>query len=47
MPHEYVIADFLGGVLDPDLVNHFIKLEIDACDENGEYHTVVFDGPFI
>lgn len=37
--------DFLGQVLNKDLINTFEKLGIDACGENGEYHTFVYDGP--
>lgn len=36
---------YLGKILDEDLVSEFDKLGIDISGENGEYHTVVFDGP--
>lgn len=36
---------FLGRVLDRELIAEFERLGIDACGENGEYHTVVTDGP--
>jgi uncharacterized protein (TIGR00290 family) len=36
---------FLGRVLDRRLIDEFEALGIDACGENGEYHTVVTDGP--
>ena len=35
----------LGKIIDYDLLNSFRKLDIDACGENGEYHTLVIDGP--
>lgn len=36
---------FLGRSLDQELIREFERLGIDACGENGEYHTVVTDGP--
>lgn len=36
---------FLGRILDTDLVEEMTALGIDVCGENGEYHTVVVDGP--
>jgi uncharacterized protein (TIGR00290 family) len=36
---------FLGRVLTPELVAEFSALGIDACGENGEYHTVVTRAP--
>jgi uncharacterized protein (TIGR00290 family) len=36
---------FLGRRLDQGLVAELEVLEVDACGENGEYHTVVTDGP--
>lgn len=38
-------ADLLGRTLDAALVAEIERLGADACGENGEYHTVVFDGP--
>ena len=35
----------LGSVISPDLLGVFDELGIDACGENGEYHTLVIDGP--
>ncbi len=35
----------LGRTLDRQLIDEFEALGIDACGENGEYHTVVTDGP--
>jgi len=36
---------FLGRSLDRRLIDELERLGIDACGENGEYHTVVTDGP--
>ena len=36
---------FLGRVLDRALVEEIQARGADACGENGEYHTMVFDGP--
>lgn len=36
---------FLGRTLDRELIDEFERLGIDASGENGEYHTVVTDGP--
>lgn len=36
---------FLGRTLDGALLREFEELGIDACGEEGEYHTVVTDGP--
>ena len=35
----------LGAELTPALVDAFVARGIDACGENGEFHTVVVDGP--
>ena len=37
--------DFLGRTLDPDVVTDLERAGADACGENGEYHSVVVDGP--
>jgi diphthine-ammonia ligase len=37
--------DFLGRELDKELIEEFRKKNVDICGENGEYHTVVYDGP--
>lgn len=40
------LADsLLGEVIDGSLIKKFEELGIDACGENGEYHTFVIDGP--
>lgn len=36
---------FLGKALDADMVEEMQRRGIDVCGENGEYHTVVLDGP--
>ena len=36
--------ELLGKVIDHSLLPIFNKLGIDACGENGEYHTLVVDG---
>lgn len=38
-------ASYLGKVLDEALLEDFAQRGIDVCGENGEYHTVVLDGP--
>lgn len=38
-------AALLGRVLDAALIDEFRRAGIDLCGENGEYHTVVVDGP--
>lgn len=38
-------TDFLGKQLTHKVVKDIIKTGSDACGENGEYHTFVFDGP--
>ncbi|MFA5571972.1 MAG: diphthine--ammonia ligase [Candidatus Bathyarchaeia archaeon] len=38
--------DWLGRVLDRQFYDDILKLQgVDPCGENGEYHTVVIDGP--
>lgn len=39
--------EYLGRILDEALVKEFEANGIDPCGENGEYHTVVFDGPIL
>ena len=38
-------AEFLGRQIDTTLITELESLDVDACGENGEYHTVVVDGP--
>jgi len=42
---ELLEIKYLGRKLDLELVGEFEKLGIDPSGENGEYHTVVTDGP--
>jgi uncharacterized protein (TIGR00290 family) len=37
--------EFVGRYLDSDIVNEFERLGVCPCGENGEYHTLVVDGP--
>ena len=37
--------DFLGKVLTREVVKDIKEKGSDACGENGEYHTFVYDGP--
>jgi uncharacterized protein (TIGR00290 family) len=36
---------FLGRSIDSELVNELEQIGVDACGENGEYHSFVYDGP--
>ena len=36
---------FLGRMISRELIGEFRKMGIDPCGENGEYHTLVVDGP--
>lgn len=38
-------AAYLGQTLTHELVDELIENSIDACGENGEYHTIVLNGP--
>lgn len=38
-------AEFVGRKFSKELIVELEELEIDACGENGEFHTVVVDGP--
>ena len=42
---EKLAPEFLGRALDHALVREFEQMGIDLCGEEGEYHTVVVDGP--
>ncbi|MDO5328548.1 MAG: diphthine--ammonia ligase [Coriobacteriia bacterium] len=37
--------DLLGKILDEKMIEVFKSKDIDVCGENGEYHTLVIDGP--
>lgn len=41
---NYLDESFCGRVIDHDFVND-LPPNVDACGENGEFHTFVFDGP--
>jgi uncharacterized protein (TIGR00290 family) len=43
--NEIMGERFLGKILTHQLVEELEKLGIDACGENGEYHTLVLDCP--
>jgi diphthine-ammonia ligase len=36
---------FLGRLIDAALVNELEAIGVDACGENGEFHSFVYDGP--
>lgn len=36
---------YLGKDLSHEIIEEFSELGIDECGENGEYHTLVYDGP--
>ncbi|MDT2613610.1 Dph6-related ATP pyrophosphatase [Enterococcus dongliensis] len=38
-------VEFLGRPLDDAFIDYLIKNDLDVCGENGEYHTLVIDGP--
>ena len=42
---ELFDKEIAGRVIDEDLIEYFMKKEIDPCGENGEFHTLVIDGP--
>lgn len=42
---EKLSKKYLGRIFDKSLIKEFEELGIDACGENGEFHTVVIDGP--
>ncbi|MGK2860561.1 MAG: diphthine--ammonia ligase [Chitinophagaceae bacterium] len=37
--------EFIGRIITPSLVDELEQMGIDACGENGEYHTLVLDCP--
>jgi uncharacterized protein (TIGR00290 family) len=43
--NEVMGERFLGRFITPELINELEALGIDACGENGEYHTLVVDCP--
>jgi len=41
---KYLDKSFCGRLIDDDLLE-MLPENVDPCDENGEYHSFVFDGP--
>jgi uncharacterized protein (TIGR00290 family) len=39
-------VEFLGREIDEELIGELEAIGVDACGENGEFHTFVYDGPF-
>ncbi|MGB5824258.1 MAG: diphthine--ammonia ligase [Proteocatella sp.] len=42
---NFLSPSYLGKTLSKELLEKFEKIGIDPCGENGEYHTLVYDGP--
>ena len=42
---DYLDKKYLGKVIDKKIIKEFKDIGIDPSGENGEYHTVVIDGP--
>ena len=42
---RYLDKSFVGREINYDLIKDLEKMNVDVCGENGEYHTVVTDGP--
>lgn len=42
---EQLPERFLGKIIDNELLAEMKNFNIDLCGENGEYHTIVVDGP--
>jgi diphthine-ammonia ligase len=43
--NEIMGEDYLGRILDEDLVQKLKSINVDVCGENGEFHTLVLDCP--
>lgn len=43
--NEIMGENYIGRIITPELVNELETMGIDACGENGEYHTLVLDCP--
>ena len=43
--NDFLDKKFLGKELNLNLIEEFTQIGIDICGENGEYHTIVTDGP--
>lgn len=42
---KQIPAKFLGHEIDENLIDELEAIGVDACGENGEFHTFVYDGP--
>ena len=42
---EKLSRDYLGKILNKEMLQDFENVGIDVCGENGEYHTMVIDAP--
>ena len=42
---KYMDTSYLGEALSADLLARLENEGVDVCGENGEYHTLVVDGP--
>ena len=43
--NEQMGADFIGRIITADTVTELENMGVDACGENGEFHTLVLDCP--
>jgi diphthine-ammonia ligase len=43
--NEVMGTSFIGKTLTPSLIDELEALGVDACGENGEFHTLVYDCP--
>ena len=43
--NEIMGERFIGQIIKPALVEELEQMGIDACGENGEFHTFVYTGP--
>lgn len=44
--NEALGPGFLGRAIDAEIIKEFELLDVDACGENGEFHTLVVNAPF-
>lgn len=44
--NEVLGPEFLGRIIDKAIITEFEALGVDACGENGEFHTLVVNAPF-
>ena len=45
MNSKLLNKNYLGKILNKQLIDEFLALGIDPAGEKGEYHTIVLDGP--